>query len=225
MTRGTSRLGAVAIGAGCALIGYGAALEWRAYQSLASTERLRAILASNAFPVDTVRAASIAWANMIAASAVVELGTLERGLQAAETVAELRALLRARLLDRLREASVQIGQRAAIDAATLVAICPHPALDGLMISARSLVMIRQIASVYGVRPGLAVTVALMRRAAFTSAATSAIDFASQELAGHLLSSTPVVKHIAAAIPGASTAALRIYRLAKVTADACCPIQT
>ncbi len=63
----------------------------------------------------------------------------------------------------------------------------------------------------------------MRRVAFTAAGTSAVTLLSQGLADHLFSGMPGVKHIAAAIPGAGAAAVRTYRSAGITADACCPI--
>jgi putative membrane protein len=156
---------------------------------------------------------------------VTDRTTLDAGLRAAASVMEIRMLLRSRLAARLREASLGIGRRAALEGATLVAICPHPALDGLAVSLRGVVMIRQIAALHGVRPGLAVTISLLRRIATTAAGTSGAAFLSQTLADHLLATTPGVKHIAAAIPGAGTAAFRLYRLAGITATACCPVST
>ena len=76
----------------------------------------------------------------------------------------------------------------------------------LAVSLRGVVMIRQIAALHGVRPGLAVTISLLRRIATTAAGTSGAAFLSQTLADHLLTTTPGVKHVAAAIPGAGTAA-------------------
>jgi hypothetical protein len=46
---------------------------------------------------------------------------------------------------------------------------------------------------------------------------------SQNLADRLLSSMPGVKHLAATVPGSGGAALRLYRLASIAVEACCPI--
>ena len=46
---------------------------------------------------------------------------------------------------------------------------------------------------------------------------------SQGLADYVLTGLPVGKHVAAAIPGTGAVAVRLYRLASVTAEACCPV--
>ena len=43
------------------------------------------------------------------------------------------------------------------------------------------------------------------------------------VADHVLTGLPVVKHVAAAIPGTGAVAVRLYRLTGVTAEACCPV--
>ena len=49
----------------------------------------------------------------------------------AAVVAELRGILRSRVADPLRERAAALGRRAAAEGATLVAVCLHPAWDGL----------------------------------------------------------------------------------------------
>jgi putative membrane protein len=218
-------VGAIATALGLAMIGYGAAREWRAYRSLAATERFRVVLAGDDAALEAVRSVGLDWTRRVAPEMVTDRTTLDAGLRAAASLMEIRMLLRSRLAVRLREASLGIGRRAALEGATLVAICPHPALDALAVSLRGVVMIRQIAALHGVRPGLAVTISLLRRIATTAAGTSGAAFLSQTLADHLLTTTPGVKHVAAAIPGAGTAAFRLYRLAGITATACCPVST
>lgn len=73
------------------------------------------------------------------------------------------------------------------------------------------------------RPDPAVTLALLRRVAWTAAHTTRLSLVSQGLADHVLTSLPVVKHVAAAILGTGAVAVRLYRLASVTADACCHV--
>ena len=46
------------------------------------------------------------------------------------------------------------------------------------------------------------------------------DLLSQSLADHTLA---LVRHLAGAVPGTSLAAMRLYRLADMTAEACSPV--
>lgn len=46
---------------------------------------------------------------------------------------------------------------------------------------------------------------------------------SQGLADHVLSGLPVVKHVATAISGTGAVAVRLCRLADVTAQGYCPV--
>jgi hypothetical protein len=50
-----------------------------------------------------------------------------------------------------------------------------------------------------------------------------VDLLSQGLADRALSAVPVTRHIAASVPGSGVAALRLYRLATMAAEACCPV--
>ena len=43
------------------------------------------------------------------------------------------------------------------------------------------------------------------------------------VADHVLTGLPVVKHVAAANSGTGAVGARLYRLAGVTAEACCPV--
>jgi putative membrane protein len=105
----------------------------------------------------------------------------------------------------------------------VVAITPAPALEGVLIGIRGLLLIRQVAGIYGMRPGLLVTLALLRRIAWTAAGVSGFALLSQTLAEHTLHKVPLVKHLLGALPETSLAAMRLYRLARITAEACSPI--
>lgn len=67
------------------------------------------------------------------------------------------------------------------------------------------------------------TIALFRKVAWTAAGTAWIELASQGLADQVLGAVPIVKHIAASMPGSSVAAVCLCRLATITAEACCPV--
>ena len=165
---------------------YAALLEARAYRSLGSVERLRAVLAAPDASLPAVRARVLEWLGQLG-EAVPDAPQAVRLVREAGTVVELRGVLRSRVADPLRERAASLGRRAAAEGATLVAVCPHPALDGLI------------------------------------AGTTGLSLVSQGLADHVLTGLPVVKHVAAAIPGTGAVAVRLYRLTGVTAEACCPV--
>jgi putative membrane protein len=123
----------------------------------------------------------------------------------------------------LRTAVRRIGQDAAVRGAALVAISPHASWDGLIAAWQGLRVIRSVARLYGLRPGPAVTVALVRKVAWTAAGTAGVDLLSQTVADQALSSLPVARHVLAAVPGSGVAALRLYRLAWIAAEACTPV--
>ena len=66
---------------------------------------------------------------------------------------------------------------------------------------RGLSLLRQVAFLCGLRPGTAVTLALLRRLAWTATGISGIDLLGQTLADGTLSQAPVLRQIAAALPG------------------------
>ncbi|WP_043838683.1 DUF697 domain-containing protein [Muricoccus aerilatus] len=137
----------------------------------------------------------------------------------------LRAALRKHLAGHLREATRAAGNRAALEGGVVVAISPSPALDGVLAGLRGLSLLRQVAAIHGMRPGAAVTLALLRRLAWTAAGTSGADLIGQSFADAALSHIPGLKHIAAALPGSGLTALRLGRLADVAARACSPIES
>lgn len=89
---------------------------------------------------------------------------------------------------------------------------------------RGLSLLRQVAVIHGMRPGAGVALVLLRRLAWTAAGISAIDLLGQSLADSALSHLPIVRQVAAALPGSGLTALRLRRLADVTAHACSPLE-
>lgn len=215
-------LALLAVTAGCALLTRGIVQEVAAYRSLSRVEGLRAVLASEATVPDVAREAALAWFRRVG-SAVPDGGTVERMLQAAATVAEVRAVLRSQVQDRLQEAAARLGLRAAAEGAAMVAICPHASWDGVLAGFRALRMVRQVAALYGLRPGALMTVTLLRQVAWTAAGTAGLDLVAQTATDHLFHNLPGVKHVAGAFTGGTTAAIKLFRLAAVTAEACSPV--
>ncbi len=67
------------------------------------------------------------------------------------------------------------------------------------------------------------SLALLRRVAWTAAGTTGVSLVSQGLADHVLTNMPLLKHVAGALPGTGAVAVRLYRLAGVTAETCSPV--
>lgn len=211
---------ATALGLG--LIARAGQLELRSYRQLSSVETLRRTLADDRRPVEDIRAAAIDWIGRIP-SLSNRRDQLLQALHAATTPAEVRAILRNRVVPQLMETARKIGRRAAVDGAGLVAISPHASWDGVIAGVRGVRVVKQVATVFGVRPGPLVTLSLAKKVAWTAASTAGTDLLAQSLTDQVLGNVPVIRHIAAALPGSGVAAIRLYRLASIAALACCPV--
>lgn len=214
-------LAVAGLGAGLGMLGVAALGETRAYRGLARVEHLRGTLAGPT-QLAAMRAAARDWVGTIRAN-LPDPEAVLREVEAAGSPDALLALLRARVSVPLDQAAGRIGRQAALEGAALVAILPHPALDGLFAGLRGLRVIRQVAALYGLRPGMLMGFALARRVAWTAAGTAGMDMLAQTMLDQVVTSVPGVRHVAAAIPGAGVAAVRLYRLAGIAAAACDPV--
>jgi hypothetical protein len=95
---------------------YAGLLEIRAYRSLGTVERLRAVLAAPPAATEAAREQALLWLIQVE-SAVPDPAAVERMLRSAGTIAEIRSVLRSQVADRLREAASAIGRRAAVQGA------------------------------------------------------------------------------------------------------------
>lgn len=218
-------LGVVALlayGTALGLIAWGAALELRSYRRLAAVDVLRRVLQQPEAPVDEVRASCLAWLDTLGPG-LPGAAAARAALITCTSAEEVRATLRRRVLELLRLQARQAGQRAGLQGGALVAIMPSPALGGFASGLRALGLIREVAGLYGLRPGVTVTVALLRRAAWTAMGVTGADLVALTAAQQLLGHIPIVQHVVAAVPGAGLAAWRLGSLASVVAEACSPL--
>ena len=216
-------LGGVALAlyaAGSALLLYAGGREWASLRRLHQVDRLRAAL-NGAGDIAAARTLCAAWLDRLA-PLVPEAARLAATLPEIADLAQLRATLRNQLRDPLAAAAKRIGVMAASEASALVALSPHHSWDGLIVAWRGLRLMRQVAQLHGLRPGPAVSLALLGRVGRAAVETAAADVVSQAAADHLLTNVPLVRHLSA-IPAVSTAAFRLYRLAGVAARACSPL--
>lgn len=203
---------AVALG-GFGLLGAAAWRELRGLFGLRHVDHLRAALADP----DKMRPAALEW-----------LATLPDGPALAEAVrstndpAAILALLRAGPAATLRARADALGRAAALQVFSAAAAVPSPALDGLLVGWRGVRLVRQIAELHGLRPGLFGTFSLLRRVAFAAAGVVATDLAADVLTRTLLSN-PLLERLASDVAGAGVAARRMIVLARATAAACSPL--
>ena len=218
-------LGAVVLAAeaiGLGLVGYAALREMRGLRSLRQVDRLRALLAGTDRDLEPARAQSRAWLARVAPH-LSDANAADRALQGAAGLSELRAILANRVAAPLLERARRIGRNAGLQAASAVALTPHASWDGVVVGLRGLGAIREVAELFGLRPGPAVCWVLLRHISRAALETMGADLLAQKVTDQFLSATPGLRHVAAAVPEMGIAAARLYRLAVITAKECSPV--
>lgn len=211
---GWTTLGVAATGAG--LLGAGLWREVRAVLALRHVDGLRADLASH--EPTRIMAAAREWAASVPGGPAL--------LPALRTVNDpdaALALLRAGPGQALRAEADRLGRGAALAVVAGVAAVPSPALDVALVAWRGVRLVRQVAQLYGVRPGLLGTLTLLRRTANAATTVGAATLAGNA-AAHVVLSHPVLAHLAGEAAGAGIAARRMLVLARAAAAACDPLE-
>lgn len=201
--------------AGFMLLGAGIWREAAALWALDHVEHLRADLRSGD-PARIMRAAA-AWARRTPGGP-----PLLEAIRAANDPDAALALLRAGPAQSLRAAADSQARSAALQAVAGIAAVPSPALDTLFVAWRGIRLVRQVAAIYGVRPGLLATMSLLRRTATAATLVGAAELAGNTVAHALLSSPFLAKAIGEAA-GAGVAARRMLVLGRAAAVACDPV--
>jgi putative membrane protein len=134
----------------------------------------------------------------------------------------VRALLRAGPVATLRARSDTCARNAALQTAAIIAAVPSAALDGLAVGWRGIRLVREIAVLHGLRPGMLATLLLLRRTAL-SAATVAMTELAVNTAAHALLSNPLLDRVLGDMAGAGVAARRMQVLGRAAAAACSPL--
>ena len=218
-------LGSIALAlyvGGSGVLLYAVVREWRSLRELHQVDALRvALAAASVADVGPAREMCKAWLLRLSPHQPAAM-TLAAALDEVTDTSQMRAMIGSRLAGSLDTATRRIGIRAASEGSALVALSPHHSWDGVIVGLHGLRVIRQVAEAHALRPGPAVMLALIGRVACAAVETVATDLLSQTAADQLLGSVPVLKHLAAAIPGISVAGLRLYRLAATVARVCSP---
>lgn len=218
-------LGAVVLAAeltGLGLIGVAVLREARGLRALRQVDRLRALLAGTEADLEAARTQSRAWLERVAVH-VQDPVAIDRALRDAASLGELRTILRNRVVGHLLERARRIGRNAGIQAASVVALTPHASWDGMVVGLRGMAAIREVAQLFGLRPGPTVCWVLLRHISRAALETMASDLLAQKITDQFLTATPGLRHLAAAVPEMGIAAMRLYRLAVITAKECSPV--
>ena len=202
--------------AGFGLIGAGVWRELRGLFALRSVDRLRAAGAGRGCAraeggAKAVAGGAAGWGGAAAGDGAGRRSGRDRC-----------ALLRAGPVAALRARADALGRTAALQVFAATAALPAPAFDGLLVAWRGIRLVRQVAELHGMRPGLLARSALLRRTALSAAGVVAADLA-RDTAARALLSNPLLRHVAGDVAGAGVAARRMIVLARAAAAACSPL--
>jgi putative membrane protein len=200
---------------GFGLVGAGIGRELRGLAALRRVDRLRAELASG--EAERVMTAARRWIE-----ALPQHTALLPALTAAGSPESVLALLRAGPGTALRDGADALGRTAAFEAGAIVAATPSPGLDVLTVGWRGVRLVRQVATLHGMRPGLTGTLALLQRTVLAAASVAATQLAVNA-AAHAIVSHPLLRHLLGDVAGAGVAARRMMVLARAAAAACSPL--
>ncbi len=197
------------------LVGAGVWRELRALLALRRVDELRAGFASG--DAARVMAAARAWCRTVPGGMAVE-----PALRTVNDPDAAVALLRAGPAETLQDSVDRLGRAAAVQAVAGIAAIPSPALDVLFVAWRGIRLVRQVAALYGVRPGVLATFGLLRRTAVAATMVGAANMAGNTAARAVLSH-PLLAHALGDAAAAGVAARRLIVLARATAAACDPL--
>lgn len=201
---------AVAAG-GFGLVFHAIARELRGFLALRSVDRARAAAARN--DAAALRAELDAWQARLPPDRARPGALSDMPIEAAC------ALVEARTLAPIAQDAAALGRMAAMQAFAVTAVSPSPAADALIFAWRGVRLVRQVAALHGFRPGIAGTVALLRRVAVDAAMVAATDVAVDAAVRGVLSSK-LAEHLAGEAAAGAVAARRMMLLARAADEAC-----
>jgi putative membrane protein len=211
----------MAVAAGGGGVAYWLMAELRGLWRLRSTERLRSLIPfalAGELKAEIDAAAAILAADPLLSEAVARYRAVREPHHSGHDALELLSRFVLGPADRLAEAAIR---RAAAQAFAINAVSPTALLDTLLFAARALRLIREIAEIYGQRPGLAGTVHLLRRLASGAGMVGAVDLVGgilvQQLGG------AVMERLSASAAESAYAAQKMARLGIIAMALCRPV--
>jgi putative membrane protein len=217
---GISAMVAVTAGVGSAL--YWLTAELRGLWRLRSAERLRRLIPSalaGELKQEIDAAATILARDPLLSGAVGDYRAVIEPHHTGRDALNLFSRFVLAPADQLAQSAIR---RAAAQAFAINAISPTVLLDTFLFAARAMRLIREIAQIYGQRPGLAGTVHLLRRLASGAGLVGAIDVVGgvivQQLGGAIL------ERLSASAAESAYAAQKMARLGLVAMALCRPVE-
>jgi putative membrane protein len=200
---------------GLGLIGVGIGRELSCLAALRRVDHLRVEFASG--ETGRVQRAARRWLQ-----GLPQHSGILSALAAADTPETVLAPLRSGPAQALQDATEVLGRTAALQSVAIVAATPSPAMDVLAVGWCGVRLIRKVAALHGMRPGILGTLALLQKTALAAATVAAAEIAVNA-ATHAMVSHPLLRHLAGDVAGAGVAARRMIVLARAAAVACSPI--
>lgn len=211
-----------AVAAGCGGAVYWLFSELRGLWRLRSAERLRVLIPSalsDRLKSELAAAAAILAHDPLLRDAVRRYRAGVEPHHSGRDALELFSRFVLAPADRLAEAAIR---RAAGQAFAINAISPTALLDTLLFAARAMRLVRQVAEIYGQRPGLAGTVHLLRRLIGGAGMVGAVDLVGgilvQQLGG------AVLERVSASAAESAYAAQKMARLGILAMALCRPVE-
>jgi putative membrane protein len=210
----------VLLAAGCGIRG-----AWRQMNRLASAEGLRAeaaaLLRKNSYGHAEPFLERVGRTLRQGSEFNEKLESFRRTILDTHTDLEILTLFDRDFLRPLDERAHDVIIRHATQTALGVSLSPLPALDALVVLARSADMIREVAEVYGFRPGWIATLNLARRALVDSASIAAVDIMGKLWSEYL--GSRVASFLTASLAQGLLGAVRMARLGIAVAEQCRPM--
>ena len=213
---------AAAVAAGVGGAAYWFLAELRGLWRLRSVERLRRLIPfalADELKVEIDAATAILARDPLLGEAVARYRTVREPHHSGRDTLELFSRFVLTPADRLAEAAVR---RAAAQVFAINAVSPTALLDTVLFAARAMRLVREIAEIYGQRPGLAGTVHLLRRLASGAGMVGAVDLVggivAQQLGG------AVIERLSASAAESAYAAQKMARLGIIAMALCRPVE-
>jgi len=179
---------ALLVGTSALVVSIGAlvAQQTRAYRRLKSAEKAR-LLAQELAQLDGAGRgiALLDSLRAIYADNAIVLGQLNASaeeLQPHHSDRDVLELLNREIFEPMDRAADARVRQAALRATLGVSACPHPALDALVVLGVSVVLVRDLMQIYGLRHSARSLLRVMTRAVFDSSATAALSTAVEFVA-------------------------------------------
>jgi putative membrane protein len=213
---------ATAVAAGVGGAAYWLLAELRGLWRLRSAERLRSLIPSalsGELKSEVDAAAAILARDRLLGEAVARYRAAVEQHHSGRDALELFSRFVLTPADRLAEAAIR---RAAGQAFAINAISPTALLDTVLFAARAMRLLRQIAEIYGQRPGLAGTVHLLRRLVGGAGMVGAVDLVGGVLVQQL--GGAVLERLSASAAESAYAAQKMARLGILAMALCRPVE-